>query len=323
MRCSGGGNILFWCAHTEYQLGLPVCVPLMEPPQKRSRKAVDAVWDKYWSVVEMKEESRRLVAKAASVHVALTHSAWEEIEGVCQVLDGLDMRRTAVLKRLQSLTLAELLASTHTAAANLRGEYGGAATLLGFAKDNIGFLVEGIPMRPSYPAIQETEEELLGHYRRMERFARCTAAMDRFSVLHTGLRGDCVVGELRRRVEGVSDALSHELECGCQLNVSAWRMKAVLRTKMQKLDACIDRCARATAELDHALDIASGTQMVPKLPLHQCYICMCYHMFGLTTCSMCWGAVCGGCVQQLVRHCLDCGGVSESTTGEVTHYTYQ
>ena len=100
----------------------------MEPPQKRSRKAVDAVWDQYWSVVEMKEESRRLVAKAASVHVALTHSAWEEIEGVCQVLDGLDMRHTAVLKRLQSLTMGELLASTHTAAANFRGEYGGGFT---------------------------------------------------------------------------------------------------------------------------------------------------------------------------------------------------
>ena len=54
----------------------------MEPPRNISRKAVDAVCYKYWSVVEMKEESHRLVAKAAIVYVALTHFAWEEIQGI-------------------------------------------------------------------------------------------------------------------------------------------------------------------------------------------------------------------------------------------------
>ena len=49
----------------------------MEHQRKRRRKAADAVWGKYWAVVEMKEEARRAVAKATPVYVALTHYAWE------------------------------------------------------------------------------------------------------------------------------------------------------------------------------------------------------------------------------------------------------
>ena len=290
----------------------------MVPPRKRARTAVDAVWDKYWAVVEMKQDARRLVEKASHLHAALTHSAWEEVSGVCQTMDSLAGRRKAVLQHVQSLTLAELRASPQTAVVSLRHDYGIAVTSLGSAKDKVGLIIEGIPMRHTYPAMPESEDELLGQYRRMEQYARCTVAMDRFAALHTGLSGD-MVEELRRRVEGVSDVLGRELEIGGPLYVSGWTLKAALRSKIQNMDTCIKRCVRATAELDHALDIASNKQMVPTMPLYQCYVCLCDYMFGLSWCTQCVGALCSGCVPPLVAHACDSGGVA-AFNGEATQY---
>ena len=200
----------------------------MEHQRKRRRKAAGAVWGKYWAVVEMKEEARRAVSKAYPVYAALTHYAWDNMSGVCNLLEYLDRRRHTVLQRVQSFTLAELRSSPQTAVTSLRGEYGDVATVLGVVKDNVCVLVEGIPMRPSYPAISESEEELVAHYERSEIFASCTIALDRFSELHRGL---CGTDELCKRVEGVSDVLGRELDLGRQLEFSGWQLKAALRIK--------------------------------------------------------------------------------------------
>ena len=132
----------------------------MEHQRKRRRKAADAVWGKYWAVIEMKEEVRRAVAKATPVYVALRHYAWDNMSGVCNLLEDLDRRRHTVIQRAQSFTLAELRSSPQTAVTSLRGEYYDVATVLGVVKDNVCVLVEGIPMRPPCLAISESEEEL-------------------------------------------------------------------------------------------------------------------------------------------------------------------
>ena len=61
------------------QLKSSCCIQAMEHQRKRRRKAADAVWGKYWAVIEMKEEVRRAVAKATPVYVALTHYAWDDM----------------------------------------------------------------------------------------------------------------------------------------------------------------------------------------------------------------------------------------------------
>ena len=288
----------------------------MEPPQKRARKDADAVWDKYWMVVEMKENARLLVEKEAGLHAALAHSVWERVVGVCRLMSELDRRRPPLRRRFQSCTVAELRSSPQAAAARLRAEYDEAATALGVARDTVASMIEGLRMRQSYPDVPDSEEELLEQYERIAKYASCTVAMDRFSMLHTGLRRDFLDG-LGRRIEAASGALDHEVEVGCQLKFSAWRMKAMLCTKLENLEALADRCACAIAELDQMLDIAADAQMVASMPQHQCYLCLGTHMFGLTFCSTCPGAVCDGCVQKMVHNACDSGGVSAATNGEV------
>ena len=289
----------------------------MEHQRKRRRKAAGAVWGKYWAVVEMKEEARRAVSKAYPVYVALTHYAWDNMSGVCNLLEDLDRRRHTVIQRVQSFTLPELRSSPQTAVTSLRCEYGDVATVLGVVKDNVCVLVEGIPMRSSYPAISESEEELVAHYELSEIFASSSDALDRFSELH---RGFCGADELCKRGEGVSDVLVRELDLGRQLVFSGWKLKAALLIKMKQLDAYAERCVQATAQLDNILDIVSDTLMSPLMSAHQCYVCMDTHMFGITYCTRCSGTVCSGCTPQLVAHACDSGGVAEFN-GEATPYS--
>ena len=264
----------------------------------------------------MKENARQIVEKAAHIHTALAHSVWESVCGIYLRLGELDSRRTPLRLRFQSCTLAELRSSPQAATARLRAEYDDAATVLGAAKDMVGSMIEGVPMLPPYPVVLESEEELLEQYERMAEYARCTLALDRFSMLHTSLCGDFVDG-LCRRIEGAAVALAREVEVGCQLKFRTWQMKAMLCTKMENLEACADRCACARTELDQMLGIAAGAQLVAAMPKHQCYICLGIHLFGLTFCSTCSGAVCDGCVQELVHNACASGDVSASTNGEV------
>ena len=83
----------------------------MEHQRKRRRKAAGTVRGRYWAVVEMKEEARRAVSKATPVYVALTHYAWDNMSGVCNLLDDLGRRRRTVIQRVQSFTLPELRSS--------------------------------------------------------------------------------------------------------------------------------------------------------------------------------------------------------------------
>ena len=61
--------------------------------------------------------------------------------------------------------------------------------------------------------------------------------------------------------------------------------------KLKQLDAYVERCVHATAQLDNIIDIVSDTLMSSLMPVHQCYVCMDTHMSGLTYCALCAGAV--------------------------------
>ena len=106
--------------------------------------------------------------------------------------------------------------------------------------------------------------------------------------------------------------LGRELSMGYQLEFNVWKLKPALLKKMKRLDAYVEHCVRATAQLDNVLDIVSDAHMIPTMPMRQCYVCMDDFMFGVTYCNICAGTVCSGCTPKLVAHACDSGGVADS-----------
>ena len=288
----------------------------MEPQQKKRRKNVDVVWDKYWAVLEKKGRARHIVATAAPVHAALLHTAWEQVEGMAQQLSEFGSHRKFVRQRFQSFTLAEVKSSPIAGAALLMIQYDDAAAVLRCAKSTIEDLMEDVQMQQSYDDVPGSEEEVLEQYGQMANYAKCFDVLNRFAVLHSGIRGDLVSG-VCQHITKMAALLDREVELGHSLEFDAWHLEALLFAKIKKLDATIDDCVGAAQELAHMLGVAADTHAAAALPVQRCYVCLDEFMFGLTFCSECSsGTVCDGCCQELVIKACESRAVSATTNGE-------
>ena len=296
----------------------------MERPHKRMRTgsaSLLSLWENYWTVVEKKQEARRLVEKNAQCHAALTHRLWDNASAVCKRLYSMGTRLEEILRSAQSLALEELRVLPITDIDSLQDEYRVASTVLVGAKAEMADFVEGIPMRPFYPDVDETEEALTVLYCDLERFARCSVVLDRYAELHLDLCQDgAILDELSERIKSVHGLLLRELRMADNLCLHSWKLKAALTRKSRRLDHCIDDCSRAATVLVELRCLVSGAahDTLPSLPRHRCYICRDEHVLGLTYCDTCSGTVCHGCAPQLVSYACLSGHVS-ANKGEAIH----
>ena len=263
--------------------------------------------------MELKAHAHVVVEKAARVHAALTHKAWPHVDGVCSTLLTLGEQLAGLVHWAQTHTLTEIRMSQHTATARgLILDYEQATADLVFSKAELSDMVEGIAMRYQYPAINETEEQLLVCYHELERFAQRTDVLDRFIELHNGLcrAGAGIVGDLSTRLHEVGDDLELELRSWRMLDWAQWKFKAILRGKMSDLNSSIDSSARAVAELVQIRDFITGCGPQKTLPVslqRRCYICLDDFSCGLTPCDTCDGTVCEACTQSLVANACASG----------------
>ena len=291
----------------------------MERTPKRAKTTVssdlEALWHTYGALVDMKEDARHKVLKLAAVQAALTHPVWDSANGACRLVDYLEKRHAGVMRRAQGLTLAELCSSPPSGVADVAGEFRKVLAVLVGANTHIADIVAGVPMRETYSVVEDSEDAILAGYHDMDKFAHRSNALDLFADMHTGLcrDGSVSIGAvLTARIDVVRQALNQDLLWGSQLCVQSWKLKSVLRRKIQTLGDAIDRCSSGLAELEHVLDLTEGSEyaVLCVLPPHQCYVCLEYHRHGLVWCSTCAAALCAGCVQDLVGSLIDSGSVA-------------
>ena len=291
----------------------------MDRTPKRAKTTVpsdlEALWHSYDALVAMKEDARRKVLKIAAVQAALTHPVWDSANGACRLVDYLEKRHAGVMRRAQALTLAELCSSPPYGVADVAGEFRKALADMVAADAHIADIVAGVPMRETYPVVEDSDDAILAGYHDMDKFAHHSAALDLFADMHTGLcrDGSASIGAvLTARIEVVLHALDQDLWWGSQLCVQCWKLKSVLRRQIQTLGDAIDRCSSGLSELEHVLDLAEDSDyaVLCVLPPHQCYVCLEYHRNGLVWCSTCAAALCAGCVQDLVGSLIESGSVA-------------
>ena len=156
----------------------------------------------------------------------------------------------------------------------------------------------------------------------MNHFAHDGTALDVYADMHSGIyRAGTMKGELDSRLKDAQIALDMDLQLGSELCIQSWKLKAILRQKLCRMEDVVDRCSSGIAELEHVMDIASDGDyaVLSVLPSHQCYVCLESHADGLTWCSTCAGALCACCVQELVRNLLAAGNAVAPNGEDAVH----
>ena len=74
--------------------------------------------------------------------------------------------------------------------ADVAGEFRKARADLVDANTHIADIVAGVPMRKTYPVVEDSEDAILAGYHDMDKFAHRSAALDLFADMHTGLCRD-------------------------------------------------------------------------------------------------------------------------------------